>query len=71
MTGIPIRFVDRTNDGETSYWVKQGQFYLGRVVRIRPGAWMVEGHAEEFATRNEAGQFLAKVPKATNGPAEP
>ena len=57
----PIRFVERTRDGSGAcYWVKQGQFYLGRVIFIRPGVWMAEGHSDEFATRREAGQYLVK-----------
>lgn len=58
MVEVPIRFVDRTNDGTPSYWVKQGEFYLGRVIFIRPGAWMVEGCSLEFPTRREAGRYL-------------
>lgn len=54
---IPIRFVERTNDGTTSYQVKQGSFYLGKVVNISPGVWG-NGSGQEYATRKEAGQAL-------------
>jgi hypothetical protein len=54
---MPIRFVDR-HEG-ASYHVKQGRFYLGKVTRIRAGVWMAEGCSLEFATRREAGRYLA------------
>lgn len=53
-----LRFVERTNDGTTSYQVKVGEFYLGKVTNIRPGAWMAEDIADEFSTRKEAGEAL-------------
>lgn len=56
---LPIRFVERTNDGTASYQVKQGLFYLGRVTNISPGVWMAQGCRLEFATRREAGEYLA------------
>jgi hypothetical protein len=59
MIPIPIRYVERRNDGSTSYQVKRGQFYLGEVVRLRPGAWGVTGSGQEFSTRREAGEYLA------------
>lgn len=56
---IPTRFVERTNDGgSTTYHVKVGQFYIGKVVLIRPGVWMAEGCSLEFSTRREAGKYL-------------
>lgn len=58
MTEIPVRFVDRRNDGTTSYQVKQGIWYLGEVVNIWPGAWMITGYSQEFSTRREAGEYL-------------
>jgi hypothetical protein len=58
MVEIPIRFVERTNDGTTSYKVKQGIWFLGKVTRIRPGVWMAEGCSLTFPTRHEAGRYL-------------
>lgn len=63
---VKFRFIDRTNDGETSYTVvvpsnkARGWAPIGEVVRLRPGVWSARTKwpLGEFATRREAAERL-------------